>query len=268
MTEPVKTKWITVANHKGGCGKTTTVVNLAAEFARMGLSVLVVDLDPQANASMHIGKLHPSEVALTSAELLSDDQVNLLDAIHEDTNLSGVSLIYGSLELGRAEDNLKENTARPAEELRTKLEPLEGIYDVVLIDCPPSLKLLTSNALSVATQLIIPIESGSQYGLYGVTDLLRHVEKIRRINPRLDFMGALLIKHDERQTVCRLIETAATEQLGKVFPIRIPVSTKVNQAAMAQMSLYDIDKNAKVSKEFADLARYIATELRMNWVKG
>ncbi|MDR9778541.1 ParA family protein, partial [Rhizobium hidalgonense] len=129
----------------------------------------------------------------------------------------------------------------------------EGIYDVVLIDCPPSLKLLTSNALSVATQLIIPIESGSQYGLYGVTDLLRHVEKIRRINPRLDFMGALLIKHDERQTVCRLIETAATEQLGKVFPIRIPVSTKVNQAAMAQMSLYDIDKNAKVSKEFADL---------------
>jgi chromosome partitioning protein len=259
----ISTKWIAVANHKGGCGKTTTVVNLAAEFARNGLTVLVVDLDPQANASMHIGKKHPSEVPVTCAELLLSEIEKLPQAIYDDTNIEGVSLIYGSLGLGRAEDDLKDDTPRPSEELRTKLAPLEGIYDVVLIDCPPSLKLLTSNALAAATHLIIPIESGSQYGLYGVTDLLKHVNKIRRVNPRLELLGALLIKHDERQTVCKLIENAAREQLGKLIPIKIPTSTKVNQAAMAQTSLHVIDRTAKVTREFKELTQYIMDELNM-----
>ncbi|MBY0444143.1 ParA family protein [Iodobacter fluviatilis] len=259
----ISTKWIAVANHKGGCGKTTTVVNLAAEFARNGLTVLVVDLDPQANASMHIGKKHPSEVPVTCAELLLSEIEKLPQAIYDDTNIEGVSLIYGSLGLGRAEDDLKDDTPRPSEELRTKLAPLEGIYDVVLIDCPPSLKLLTSNALAAATHLIIPIESGSQYGLYGVTDLLKHVNKIRRVNPRLELLGALLIKHDERQTVCKLIENAAREQLGKLIPIKIPTSTKVNQAAMAQTSLHVIDRTAKVTREFKELTQYIMNELNM-----
>ncbi|QBC45970.1 partitioning protein (plasmid) [Iodobacter fluviatilis] len=259
----MSTKWIAVANHKGGCGKTTTVVNLAAEFARNGLTVLVVDLDPQANASMHIGKKHPSEVPVTCAELLLSEIEKLPQAIYDDTNIEGVSLIYGSLGLGRAEDDLKDDTPRPSEELRTKLAPLEGIYDVVLIDCPPSLKLLTSNALAAATHLIIPIESGSQYGLYGVTDLLKHVNKIRRVNPRLELLGALLIKHDERQTVCKLIENAAREQLGKLIPIKIPTSTKVNQAAMAQTSLHVIDRTAKVTREFKELTQYIMNELNM-----
>ncbi|MDW5419154.1 ParA family protein [Iodobacter sp. CM08] len=259
----ISTKWIAVANHKGGCGKTTTVVNLAAEFARNGFTVLVVDLDPQANASMHIGKKHPSEVPVTCAELLLSEIEKLPQAIYDDTNIEGVSLIYGSLGLGRAEDDLKDDTPRPSEELRTKLAPLEGIYDVVLIDCPPSLKLLTSNALAAATHLIIPIESGSQYGLYGVTDLLKHVNKIRRVNPRLELLGALLIKHDERQTVCKLIENAAREQLGKLIPIKIPTSTKVNQAAMAQTSLHVIDRTAKVTREFKELTQYIMNELNM-----
>ena len=106
MEQPKQTKIIAVANHKGGCGKTTTVVNLAAEFARMGFSVLVVDLDPQANASLHIGKKHPSEVSVTCAELLLSEVEKLPLAIHEDTNVDGVSLIYGSLALGKAEDEL------------------------------------------------------------------------------------------------------------------------------------------------------------------
>jgi len=263
MDEAKATKWIVVANHKGGVGKTTTVVNLAAEFARLGLIVLVVDVDPQANASMHIGKMHPSEVPITCAELLLSEVEKLPLAIHEDTNIEGVSLIYGSLALGRAEDDLKDDTPRPSEELRQKLAPLDGLYDVVLIDSPPSLKLLTSNALAAATHLIIPIESGSQYGMYGVTDLLKHVNKIRRVNPRLELLGALLIRHDERQTVCKLIENAAREQIGKLLPAKIPTSTKVNQAAMGQMSLHAIDRTAKVTREFKELARIIATELKM-----
>tara|TARA_R110001583_G_scaffold195554_1_gene376085 strand:+ start:17866 stop:18585 length:720 start_codon:yes stop_codon:yes gene_type:complete len=225
----------------------------------MGLSVLIVDLDPQANASLHIGKKHPSEVSITCAELLLSEIEKLPLAIHEETHLEGVSLIYGSLALGKAEDDLKDDTPRPSEELRHKLQPLHGVYDVILIDCPPSLKLLTSNALAAATDVIIPIESGSQYGMYGVSDLLKHVSKIQRINPELRVLGALLIRHDERQTVCRLIESAAREQIGKLLPVKIPTSTKVNQAAMVQTSLHGIDRSAKISREFGELARLVAT---------
>jgi chromosome partitioning protein len=255
------TKIIAVANHKGGCGKTTTVVNLAAEFARLGLAVLVVDLDPQANASLHIGRQHPSAVPVTCAELLLAEAEKLPLAIHEDTHIDGVSLIYGSLALGKTEDDLRDGTPRPAEELRAKLSPLLGLYDAILIDCPPSLKLLTSNALAAATHLVVPIESGSQYGMYGVTDLLRQVAKIRRINPGLELLGALLIRHDERQTVCRLIEGAAREQFGKLLPVKISASTKVNQAAIAQASLHALDRSAKVAREFRQLALALAQEL-------
>lgn len=258
------TKIVAVANHKGGCGKTTTVVNLAAELARMKLSVLVLDLDPQANASLHIGKKHPSEIPVTCAELLLSQVEKLPLAIHEDTHIDGVSLIYGSLALGRTEDELKNDSPRPSEELRSKLQPLNGLYDVILIDCPPSLKLLTSNALAAATHVIIPIESGSQYGMYGVTDLMKLMEKIRRINPNLELLGALLMRHDERQTVCRLIENTAKEQIGKLLPVRIPTSTKVNQAAMAQTSLHGIDRSAKVTREFRLLAVAVAKSLGLD----
>jgi len=264
MASATPTRIIAVANHKGGCGKTTTVVNLAAEFGRMNLSVLVVDLDPQSNASLHIGKKHPSEVTVTCAELLLSETEKLPLAIHEETHIPGVSLMYGSLNLGKSEDDLKDGTPRPSEELRDKLSPLMGVYDVILIDCPPSLKLLTSNALAAATHLIIPIESGSQYGMYGVTDLMKHVAKIRRINPGLQLLGALLIKHDERQTVCKLIEGTAQEQIGKLLPVRIPTSTKVNQAAMAQTSLHGMDRTAKVTREFKQLAALLAAELKLN----
>ncbi|MCD4484565.1 AAA family ATPase [Chromobacterium vaccinii] len=239
------------------------MINLAAEFARSGLNVLVVDMDPQANASLHLGKKHPSEVPITCAELLLSEVEKLPAAIYEDNHIPGVGLIYGSLQLGKAEDELKDDTPRPSEELRQKLAPLMGLYDVILIDCPPSLKLLTSNALAASTHVIIPIESGSQYGMYGMTDLLRHVNRIRRINPQLELLGALLVKHDERQTVCRLIEAAAREQIGKLLPIRIPTSTRVNQAAMAQTSLHSLDRSAKVTREFRALAQLLAQQLQL-----
>jgi chromosome partitioning protein len=260
---PKKTFVIAVANHKGGCGKTTTVVNLSAELAKMGLAVLVIDLDPQANASLHIGKKHPSEIPVTCAELLLSEIEKLPQSIYDDTNIDGVSLIYGSLALGKTEDELKDDVPRPSEELRDKIKPLDGIYDVILIDCPPSLKLLTSNALAAATHLIIPIESGSQYGMYGVTDLMKMVEKIKRINPELALIGALLIRHDERQTVCKLIEASAKDQIGKLIDVRIPSSTKVNQSAMAQMSLHALDRTSKVSREFKRLAEIIAKQLNL-----
>ena len=254
-------KIIAVANHKGGCGKTTTVVHLASELAAMGHRVLVIDLDPQANASLHIGIQHPSEIPVTTAELLLGDMNLLSEALQEETQLENVALIYGSLNLGKAEDQLKEEAPRPSEELTIKLELLKDLYDFILIDCPPSLKLLTSNALASATHVIIPIESGSQYGLYGVTDLLNHLEKIKRINPHLKLLGALLLRHDERQNVCKIIRDEAIQQVGQILDTTIPQSTKVNQAAILQQPLYKLDKNSKVRKAFENLALEIIAKV-------
>jgi chromosome partitioning protein len=261
------TKVLAIANHKGGCGKTTTVINLAAEFGRLGLKVLVVDMDPQANASLHIGKTHPSRVDFTCAELLLSNVTNLPSAIHEETNIDGVSLIYGSLALGKTEDELKDETPRPSEELRSKLEAADGIYDVILIDCPPSLKLLTSNAMACATHIIVPVESGSQYGLYGADDLLKHIDKIRRINPSVKLLGALLLKHDERQTVCKLLESTALKTFGEILPVKISTSTKVNQAAVMQQSLHALDRTSKVAREFRQLAASLMQTLELKAIE-
>jgi len=264
MITSMSTKIIAIANHKGGCGKTTTVVHLASELAHLNYKVLVIDLDPQANASLHIGSKHPSEVEITSAELLVGDIGLLSEAIEDQTNIENVSLIYGSLNLGKTEDQLKDDSPRPSEELAQKLEILNDLYDFILIDCPPSLKLLTSNALATSTHVIIPIESGSQYGLYGVTDLLNHLNKIRRINPQLELLGALLIKHDERQTVCKLIKEEALTQVGGLIETTIPMSTKVNQAAILQQSLVQLDKSTKVRKAFQNLANEVVQKVQMN----
>src|SRR3990167_7600624 len=245
----MSTKIIAVANHKGGCGKTTTVVHLASELAELGNKVLVIDLDPQANASLHIGLRHPSEVETTSAELLIGDISLLSEALEEETKFKNVSLIYGSLTLGKTEDQLKDDAPRPTEELSNKLEILEGLYDYILIDCPPSLKLLTSNALAAATHVIIPIESGSQYGMYGITDLVKLIDRIKVINPTIELLGALLIRHDERQTVCKLLEKTAKDKIGQVIPIKISTTTKINQSAIAKVSVREVDRTSKVARE-------------------
>lgn len=254
-------KTLAVANHKGGVGKTTTVINLAAEFGRAGLKVLVVDMDPQANASLHIGLKHPSEVAATTADLLLSGVEKLPQAVHEETTLENVSLIYGSLALGKAEDELRDHATRPNEELRQQLSLLNDLYDVILIDCPPSLKLLTSNALAAATHVIVPIESGSQYGLYGVSDLTRHINKIRRINPGLEVIGALLLRHDERQNICRVIKNGAEAEIGRLLPVTIATSNKIGRAAIEKKGVRGIDRSARVSREFRDLAAYLIDEL-------
>jgi chromosome partitioning protein len=258
------TQIIAIANHKGGCGKTTTAVNLAAELGRAGHSVLLIDMDPQANASLHVGLKHPSEVAVDCAALLLGGAALLTEAIHEETALPNVSLIYGSLALGLAEDKLREDSPRPAEELAQKLAPALGVYDAIIIDCPPSLKLLSSNALAAATHVIIPVESGSQYGLYGVSDLTRHIEKIKRVNPALTVLGALLVRHDPRLTVCKLIEEAAQEQLGQLIPVKIPTSTKINQSVILKQSAHDTDKGSKVAHAFEELAAHIAERLSLS----
>ncbi|QBY56123.1 ParA family protein [Cupriavidus oxalaticus] len=261
--ETKKAKVIAIVNHKGGCGKTTSTVNLASEFARQGNSVLVVDLDPQANATLHIGNTHPSKVPVSSAELLTGDDSMLPLAVQEETTIEGVSLISGSLALGKAEDELKDLSPRPNEELRSKLQPAIAVFDVILIDCPPSLKLLASNALAAATHVIVPIEAGDQYGLYGAEDLLKKVTQIRRINPDLEMLGALLIKYDDRQTICKLLAGQAEKTFGKLLPEKISQGTAVQKAAVLKTSTHGVDRSSKPARQFRQLAAALAKQLQL-----
>lgn len=254
------TRIITIANHKGGCGKTATVVHLAAELAQLELSVLVIDLDPQGNASTHIGKKHPSEIEVTIKDLLLGGYTKLVEAIQEDTCIKGVHLISSSLSLTTEEDKIKDNEPRPMEVLGRIIRPLVGVYDVILIDTPPSLRTLTGNALSCATDYIIPVFSGSQYGMYGVLDLQAYIEKIKYINPELHLLGALLIRHDERQLMCRAIKEAAKEQIGKVIPIEISSSNNIDKAAALKVSVREVDPTARIARKFRQLAMWTAKE--------
>lgn len=258
------TRIITIANHKGGCGKTATVVHLAAELAHLGNKVLVIDLDPQGNASTHIGQKHPSELPVTIKDLLLEGSpARLLEAIQEKTNIDGVSLIASSLGLTTDEDKIKDNEPRPLEVLSRITKPLMGIYDVILIDTPPSLRTLTGNALACATDYIIPVFSGSQYGMYGVADLQAYIEKIKYINPNLNLLGALLIRHDERQLTCQMMKEAAKEKIGRLIPIEISSSNNVDKAAILGTSLRQVDSSSKITRRFASLAQWIAQETHL-----
>ena len=256
----VQTRVIAIANHKGGCGKTATVVHLAAELAQLDLNVLVIDLDPQGNASTHIGKKHPSEVEVSIKDLLLGGYAKLVDAVQEDTCIKGVSLISSSLSLTTEEDKIKDNEPRPMEVLGRVIKPLLGVYDVILIDTPPSLRTLTGNALSCATDYIIPVFSGSQYGMYGILDLQAYIDKIKYINPELNLLGALLIRHDERQLMCRAIKEAAKEQIGKVIPIEISSSNNIDKAAALKVRIREVDATARIARKFRQLAIWVAHE--------
>ena len=257
--EEKKTVVIAIANHKGGVGKTTTCINLADNLAQMGKLVCVVDMDPQANASQHIGMSHPAEINYTTAELLTNPELPLTYFVHDETRIDGVALIYGSMALDNADDALRMEP-RPNEVLRDRLQPLLGNADYLIIDCRPSLVLLASYALAAATHLLIPVESGSPYGLYGLADLTKRVQQITRINPTLINLGALLIRHDDRQLVCQNIEQKAMGLFGKLVPVKIGTTTKINQSSTVQTSLRMFDSTNKVAKQYKELAKYIDKE--------
>lgn len=263
-----ETRILAIANHKGGVGKTTTAVNLADCLAQRGNWVLVVDLDPQTNASQHIGKTHPARVVYNACELLSNHKTEIRSFIYEDTTIDGVHLIYGSISLENVDEVIKNEYPRPVEVLKERLKPLIGAYDYIIIDCPPSLKLLTQNAIAAATHYIVPVESGAPYAINGLDDLKRRVEKVMLVNDSLNFLGALLIKHDERHVLCRENEADAIELFGKLIPVKISTTTKVNQSIAQKVSVRMAERNNKVSKQYQELADYIAEETAGHGLKA
>ncbi len=259
---------ISVVNQKGGVGKTTTVVNLAAALARLGYPVLVIDLDPQANASRTLGLVDPYEVKATVATVMLDKSEPV--APWYETIEDNVQLVYGHVQLTKVErELLRISMTMPALVLRKRLSTMALADDhIVLLDCPPSLSLLTVNALVAANSCIIPMESGSKYSLDGYEDLEELIRDARDVNPGLDILGVLITKHDGRKNVCKAMKTAIEKRFReKVFSTTIVSAAKIQEAETLKKTVFQVDRQSTGARDFMELGREVLTRLKLEPVK-
>ena len=207
-------KVIAVASQKGGVGKTTTTINLGAALAEYGRRVLVVDFDPQGAASVGLG-VSPHELDLTVYNLLMERNANIADVVCK-TGIENLDLLPANIDLSAAEVQLVGEVARESALARV-LRPVVDDYDVILVDCQPSLGLLTVNALTAAHGVLIPLEC-EFFALRGVALLVETIEKVRdRLNPRLEVDGILATMYDPRTLHSREVISRVNEAFGNTL---------------------------------------------------
>ena len=225
MTSPCRT--IAVANQKGGVGKTTTAINLGAALAEMGRKVLVVDLDPQANATTGIG-LDPRTLQASVYDVLLDGKA-ITDCIFP-TEMEGLMAVPSHLDLAGAEIELQSSFNRERR-LATALAPVRDEFDYVFVDCPPALGLLAVNALTAVDEVLVPIQC-EYYALEGLAQLSMHVDQIRRhLNPDVTLSKLLLVMYDSRTNLSRQVsEEVRALYEDRVCRTVIPRSIKLAEA--------------------------------------
>ena len=249
-------KVIAIANQKGGVGKTTTAVNLAAVFANQGRRVLLVDADPQANATSGVGVARGSfRRNLYHVLVLNEDINNVI--LH--TDLPGLDLIPSNKDLAGAEIELVDAEHREFR-LRDALTPIEAQYDYVLIDCPPSLGLLTLNALTASKSLLVPIQA-EYYALEGVTELFDTLARIRRLhNSALSIEGLLLTMYDERTNLSSAVASDLRDFYGgQVFKTVIPRNVRLAEAPSYGKPIIVYDPHSRGSEAYIELSKEIQT---------
>jgi chromosome partitioning protein len=225
----VKVRILAVANQKGGVGKTTTAINLATALAAVGEKALLLDSDPQGNASTGLGVL-PHMRTTTVYDVLID-QTPLAEAVVE-TGIPGLRLAPAEPDLSGVELELGQTPGR-AFRLKSAVAPLRatGAYTYVLIDCPPSLNLLTLNAMAAADAVLVPLQC-EFFALEGLTQLLRTVEQVRgALNPALEIQGVVLTMYDRRNSSSALVAKDVRDHLGdRVYRTVIPRNVRVSEA--------------------------------------
>jgi chromosome partitioning protein len=255
---PTATRVITVANQKGGVGKTTTTVNLAAALALAGAKVLVIDLDPQGNASTALGVEHRSDTA-SVYDVIVDDQP-IADVVQSSPEFPGLTCVPATIHLAGAEIELVSLVARE-QRLRSALDAYlaENTVHYVFIDCPPSLGLLTINAFVAAREVLIPIQC-EYYALEGLSQLLNSIQLIQRhLNPDLAVSTILLTMYDSRTNLANQVVAEVREHFPEqALRTLIPRSVRISEAPSYGQSVITYDANSPGSLSYREAAGEIA----------
>ncbi len=247
---------LAIANQKGGVGKTTTAINLGTALTAVGAKVLIIDSDPQGNASTGLG-VFPQMRTRTLYDVMMDE-MPLAEAITE-TQIPGLHLAPAEADLSGVEQELSQ-ASRRAFRLRDALAPLRagGAYDYVLIDCPPSLNLLTVNAMTAADAVLVPLQC-EFFALEGLTQLLRTVEQVRvALNPGLEIQGVVLTMYDKRNSLSALVAKDVRDHLGdRVYETVIPRNVRISEAPSFGKPAIIYDLQCAGSQAYLKLAKEV-----------